>query len=71
MRRDTRLVERSFSDEPSVIRHLRVPYVSLLVPTVNIRNEVSFPASGGHGKYKKPLVTPSSSVCASSTAVGH
>ena len=57
MRRGTRLVERSFSDEPSVIRHLRVPYVSLLVPTENIRNEVSFPASGGHGKYKKPLVT--------------
>ena len=50
MRRGTRLVERRFSDEPSVIRHLRVPFVSLPVPTLNIRNEVSFPASGGHGK---------------------
>ena len=52
----TRPVESHFSNKPSVIRHLRVPYASVLVPAVNIRNEVSFPASGGHGKCKKPLV---------------
>ena len=62
-------MERLFSGKPSVIRHLRVSYASLLDPAVNVRNEVSFRLQEVMASTRSPSWLRTGSAHTSSSAV--